>query len=90
LVPAFTNNIVLGTIWAMIQFDIPYIVTGPQGGVNNSVDFMNLFFYRFAFGGAYFGETSMGFAASISVVLFFIILVVAVGQITFLKRYENR
>lgn len=89
LVPAFTNNIVLGTIWAMIQFDIPYIVTGPQGGVNNSVDFMNLFFYRFAFGGAYFGETSMGFAASISVVLFFVILIVAIGQITFLKRYEN-
>ena len=90
LVPAFTNNIVLGTIWAMIQFDIPYIVTGPQGGVNGSVDFVNLFFYRFAFGGAFFGETSMGFAASISVVMFFIILLVAIGQITFLKRYETR
>ena len=90
LLPSFTNNIVLGTIWAMVQFDIPYIVGGSQGGVDNSVDFMNLFFYRFAFGGAYFGETSMGFRATISVVLFFIILLVAVGQIAFLRRYENR
>ena len=90
LLPSFTNNIVLGTIWAMVQFDIPYIVGGSQGGVDNSVDFMNLFFYRFAFGGAYFGETSMGFGATISVVLFFIILLVAVGQIAFLRRYENR
>jgi raffinose/stachyose/melibiose transport system permease protein len=89
LVPSFTNNIVLGTIWAMVQFDIPYIVGGPQGGVDNSVDFMNLFFYRFAFGGSYYGETAMGFGATISVVLFAIILVVAVIQIKFLTRFER-
>lgn len=90
LVPSFTNNIVLGTIWAMVQFDIPYIVGGPQGGVDNSVDFLNLFFYRFAFGGSYYGETSMGFGATISVVLFMIILSVAIVQIKFLQRFERQ
>ena len=84
--PALINNIILGTIWGMTQFDIPFVVGGTQGGINNSIDFMNLFFYRFAFGGSYYGETSMGFGATISVVLFLIILVVAILQINFLTR----
>ncbi|MEW5815717.1 MAG: sugar ABC transporter permease [Spirochaetota bacterium] len=88
LVPSLTNNIILGTIWGLTQFDIPFIIGGPNGGVNNSIDFMNLFFYRFAFGGAYYGETSMGFGATISVVLFFIILVIAIFQNKFLLKLE--
>jgi len=90
LVPSITNNIVLGTIWGLTIFDIPYIVGGPQGGVNNSMDFMNLFFYRFAFGGSYYGETSMGFGAAISVVLFVIILAVALVQLAFLRKLERK
>jgi ABC-type sugar transport system permease subunit len=31
-------------------------------------------FYRYAFGGAYFGESSLGFGSSISVTMFLIIL----------------
>ena len=31
-------------------------------------------FYRYAFGGTYFGETSIGFGSSISVTMFIIIL----------------
>jgi raffinose/stachyose/melibiose transport system permease protein len=89
LTPALVNNIVLGTIWALTIFDIPYVVGGPNGGVNNSIDFMNLFFYRFAFGGSYYGETSLGFGATISVVLFFIILVVAVVQLLVLRKLEH-
>ena len=85
--PAITNNIILGTIWGLTQFDIPFIVGGSQGGVNNSIDFMNLFFYRYAFGGSYYGETSMGFGATISVVLFCVILCIAVAQIRILRRF---
>jgi len=86
LKPALINNIILGTIWGLTQFDIPFVVGGTQGGINNSIDFMNLFFYRYAFGGSYYGETSMGFGATISVVLFLIILAVAILQISFLTR----
>ncbi len=89
LSPSFTNNIVLGTIWAMTQFEIPYIVGGPQGGIGNSMDFMNLVFYRYAFSGSYVGETAMGFASSISVVLFLIILVVAAVQLRLLRRLDT-
>jgi raffinose/stachyose/melibiose transport system permease protein len=87
--PSLTNNIVLGTIWGLTQFDIPYIVGGPQGGVNNSMDFMNLYFYRFAFGGSYFGETSMGFGATISVVLFAVILAASSIQLAVLRRLDR-
>jgi len=87
LEPAFTNNIILGTIWGLTQFDIPFVIGGTQGGVDNSIDFMNLFFYRFAFGGSYYGETSMGFGAAISVVLFLIILIIAVIQVKIFNRF---
>lgn len=90
LEPAITNNVILGTIWGLTQFDIPFVVGGSQGGINNSIDFMNLFFYRFAFGGSYFGETSMGFGATISVTLFVIILLVACLQIWLFTRYTRR
>jgi len=86
LQPALINNIILGTIWGLTQFDVPFVVGGSQGGVNNSIDFMNLFFYRFAFGGSYYGETSMGFGATISVVLFGIILLTTVIQIGIFNR----
>lgn len=89
LTPAFANNIILGTIWGLTQFDIPYIVGGTQGGINNSIDFMNLFFYRYAFGGSYYGETSMGFGAAISVVLFLVILVVAVIQVRIFNQFGS-
>lgn len=89
LEPALINNIILGTIWGLTQFDIPFVVGGPQGGIDNSIDFMNLFFYRFSFGGSYYGETSMGFGATISIVLFFIILIVTVIQLYVLTRKFN-
>lgn len=89
LEPAFANNIILGTIWGLTQFDIPFVIGGTQGGIDNSIDFMNLFFYRFAFGGGYYGETSMGFGAAISVVLFMIILVIAVIQVKFFNRFSR-
>ncbi len=45
-------------------------------------------FYRYAFGGAYFGETSLGFGSSISVTMFLMILVVAIAQAKALRIYK--
>jgi ABC-type sugar transport system permease subunit len=71
---SFNTNITTSVIFAWTMFDIPYVLVGPQGGVNNKLDFVNMVFYRYAFGGTYFGETSIGFGSSISVTMFFIIL----------------
>ncbi len=78
--PSLVNVTVLSSIFALTQFDLPFIVGGAIGGIDGKTDFLNLVFYRYTFGGAYLGETNIGFGASISVVLFAIILVIAVAQ----------
>lgn len=86
--PTFTNQVILATIFGLTAFDLPFIIGGPQGGVNNSLDFLNVFFYRYAFGNSFGGEIQVGFAASISVVVFLLVLVMAVIQMRFLKKLQ--
>lgn len=82
------TNITLSVIYALTMFDLPYILVGPQGGVNNKLDFVNMVFYRYAFGGTFFGETSIGFGSSISVVMFIIILIFTLVTKRLLKKVE--
>ena len=84
-----STNITLSVIYALTMFDIPYILVGPQGGVNNKIDFVNMVFYRYAFGGTYFGETSIGFGSSISVAMFIIILTFSLVTTKLLKRKKD-
>jgi len=86
--PALTNILILDVIWGLSVFDYPYILTGTAGGVNNSLDFLNMFFYRYAFGNGMSGDTQLGFASTICVVSFLIILVIAIIQLKLLKRLE--
>ena len=88
LAPSFTTNITLGVIWGLTIFDIPFLIGGPHGGIDNSIDFVNQFFYRSTFGSAYFGETSLGFGASISVTMFVIIFGVSLLLSLLLKRFK--
>ncbi|MFP4383553.1 MAG: carbohydrate ABC transporter permease [Spirochaetia bacterium] len=90
LKPSIINVIILSSIFALIQFDLPYIIGGPTGGVNGSLDFLNLVFFRYAFGDSYYGESAMGFGAAISVVLFLIIFGIALIQNLFLKKLLRR
>ena len=87
LKPSLINVTVLSSIFALTQFDLPFIVGGATGGIEGRTDFLNLVFYRHTFGGAYLGETNLGFGASISVVVFVIILVIALVQNLGLKRF---
>lgn len=80
LQPSIVNVVVLSSIFALTQFDIPFIVGGLNGGINGKLDFLNLMFFRYTFGDAYFGETALGFGAAISVVVFSIIFVIALLQ----------
>lgn len=64
----------LSIIYALTMFDLPFLLGGVQGGVNNTLDFVQMVFYRKAFGGTYFGETSLGYGSAISVTMLVIIL----------------
>lgn len=91
-IPASISNIVLSTIWSLAIFDIPFILGGPNGGVNNTLDFVNLVFYRYTFGSALDGKSDMGFGASISLIMFFIIFTLSTLMTKFLQsrnRLEN-
>ncbi len=90
LKPALINVIILSSIYALTQFDLPYIIGGPTGGLDGAMDFINLFFYRYTFGDSYYGQTAIGFGASISVVAFSIILFIAILQNTLLKKILHR
>ncbi|VYT32956.1 sn-glycerol-3-phosphate transport system permease protein UgpA [uncultured Blautia sp.] len=86
---SLSTNITLSIIYALTMFDLPYILVGPQGGVNNKLDFVNMVFYRYAFGGSYFGETSVGFGSSISVTMFIIILTFSLVTKKIMSRLEK-
>ena len=86
---SFSTNITLSVIYALTMFDIPYVLVGPHGGVNNKIDFVNMVFYRYAFGGTYFGETSIGFGSSISVTMFIIIMGLSLVTRVLLKRRKG-
>lgn len=88
ITPSMSTNITLSCIYALTMFDIPFMLGGPQGGVNNRIDFVNMVFYRYAFGGSYFGETSLGFGSSISVTMFLLILCLALVVMRLLKKLE--
>ena len=90
LQPSIVNVVVLSSIFALTQFDIPFIVGGLNGGINGKLDFLNLMFFRYTFGDAYFGETALGFGAAISVVVFSIIFVIALLQKLVFNRVFNR
>lgn len=86
---SLSTNLTLSVIYALTMFDIPYVLVGPQGGVNNSLDFVNMVFYRYAFGGTYFGETSIGFGSSISITMFVIIMAFSLAVRAIMKKMES-
>ena len=87
-IASIITNIVLSTIFALTVFDIPYLLGGATGGVNNKIDFISMVFYRTAFGGKYYGETSMGLGAAISVTTFLIIMIAYSIQQAILRKHE--
>ncbi len=88
LTSSLKTNLTLSVIYALTMFDLPYILVGPQGGSANKLDFVNMVFYRYAFGGTFFGETSIGFGSSISVTMFLIILTFTLITKRLLKKLE--
>lgn len=86
--PSCASIITMSTIWALALFDIPFILGGPTGGISGSLDFVNLVFYRYTFGGTLNGKSEMGFGAAICLVMFIVMLSVTVLQNKILKKFE--
>ncbi len=86
--PSCASIITMSTIWALAIFDMPFILGGANGGVGSSLDFVNLVFYRYTFGSAYNGKSNLGFGASISVIMFFLMLIVTAIQNKILSKFE--
>ena len=75
--PGMINVLVLDIIWGITLFDLPYMLAGTFGGADGKLDFVNMYFYRMAFGsgGASSLNIDLGFAATIGSVTFVFILI---------------
>ncbi|HTY59478.1 MAG TPA: sugar ABC transporter permease [Bacteroidota bacterium] len=85
--PAFLFNLIVGIIGSFQVFTQAYVMTGSaqpgsEGGPNNATLFVVLYLYKKAF-----QEFTMGYAASIAWVLFFIILAATVFQMKLARRW---
>ncbi|MFV0502495.1 MAG: carbohydrate ABC transporter permease [Lachnospirales bacterium] len=86
--PSCASIITMSTIWALAIFDMPFILGGATGGVSNSLDFVNLVFYRTTFGSVLDGKSNLGFGSAISTVMFIIIFTVSFLQNKVLSKFE--
>ena len=86
--PSCASNITMSTIWALAIFDMPYILGGINGGINGSLDFANIVFYRYTFGSGLNGKSDLGFGASIVVVMFIVMMLVTFIQNRVLAKFE--
>lgn len=70
------NVLVLDIIWGITLFDLPYMLAGTFGGMDGRLDFVNMYFYRIAFGSGSMSRLNidLGYAATIGTVTFLFIL----------------
>jgi multiple sugar transport system permease protein len=85
--PALLFNVIIGIIGSFQVFTQAYVMTGSaqpgsEGGPNNATLFVVLYLYKKAF-----QEFTMGYAAAVAWVLFFIILAATVFQMRLSQRW---
>ncbi|MBT3389013.1 MAG: sugar ABC transporter permease [Chloroflexi bacterium] len=81
IAPAFTINVVLSMIGSLKEFDLIYIMT--QGGPGRATESITTFIFRQAF-----DFTKFGYGTAVAVVMFAIILILSLIQLTYLTRRE--
>jgi raffinose/stachyose/melibiose transport system permease protein len=81
IAPAFTINIMISIIGSFKVFDIIYIMT--KGGPGTTTESLAILLYKKAFN---FNE--MGYGTAIAVVMFLIILVISIFQLSILRKRE--
>ncbi|QGQ94518.1 sugar ABC transporter permease [Paenibacillus psychroresistens] len=81
IAPAFTINIMISIIGSFKVFDIIYVMT--KGGPGTATESLAILLYKKAFN---FNE--MGYGTSIAVVMFLIILIISIFQLSILRKRE--
>jgi len=81
IAPALTINLILSTVNALKEFDLVYILTG--GGPFDSSQVIGTAIYKIAF-----ESNRFGYGIAMSLILFFIIAIISLGQLSYLKKRE--
>lgn len=81
IAPALTINLILSTVNALKEFDLVYILTG--GGPFDSSQVIGTAIYKIAF-----ENNRFGYGIAMSLILFFIIAIISLGQLRYLKKRE--
>jgi len=86
LAPSITANTLLCVIGSLQSYQLIYVLTGST---NKATQVLSLVIFSQGFGGANGMVLSQGYAAAVSVVQFFIVLIVAMFVLTYLRRRET-
>jgi ABC-type sugar transport system permease subunit len=87
LAPSVTANTLLCIIGSLQSYQLIYVLTGPS---NPATQVLSLAIFTQGFGGGQGGSVqSQGYAASISIVQFIIVMIVSVATLTYLRRKET-
>jgi raffinose/stachyose/melibiose transport system permease protein len=87
LAPSVTANTLLCIIGSLQSYQLIYVLTGPS---NPATQVLSLAIFTQGFGGSQGGSVqSQGYAASISIVQFIIVMIVSVATLTYLRRKET-
>jgi len=89
LAPSVTANVLLSIVSSLQSYQLAYVLTGPS---NPATQLLSLAIYAQAFGGSAtsgLGQ-SQGYAATISVIQFFIVGICSLAVLTYLRRREAR
>jgi ABC-type sugar transport system permease subunit len=83
--PTFLNIVLIHYIWAVSIFEIPFMLGGINGGVNKSMDFISINYYRVAFGVSYTANR-VGFGTTIAMVVSSIVLIGTIVQMNLFNK----
>jgi ABC-type sugar transport system permease subunit len=89
LAPSVTANVLLSIVGSLQSYQLAYVLTGPS---NASTQLLSLAIFAQAFGGSSTSAIaqSQGYAAAISVIQFFIVGIISLIVLWFLRRREAR
>lgn len=90
LAPSITANVLLGIVSSLQSYQLAYVLTGAA---NRATQMLSLEVYVLGFGGLPGGAgvpETQGYAATISVVQFFIVGAIALGALLYLRKREAR
>lgn len=90
LAPSITANVLLCIVTSLQSYQLAYVLTGPN---NPATQILSLVIFTQGFGGSLTaggGAQSQGYAAAISVVQFFLVGIIALITLAYLRKREEK